>query len=757
MAARTGTTRPKKPTAGGTRTSSGRSPWDVVPGTHADERLGPFFAVALFSIIGTILHRQYDESGTAAALVVIYFLIAAGVLGWLAWRVAHGKEQVIRVHLGLTVGAAFASLGGWTVQGWTRPWADGYFLVGFTLAASWLVYTTRAVRDASGEHNPEGGALDELVKNAARVKVRLLEESDDGVRKKWQLTHRGATTKELQAVADQLASHAGTPEGSWRFVRDSDDAGRSTLTTVAHDLLGKRLPYPGPSAPGESCFHPSRVGIREDGTPLEIVRPGDPATGRPNLRILISGMPNAGKTVGELAELIELVTRKDVVIWWVDVAKPWQTLPAIRPAIDWAIDTDEEVEAMVKTLRQIIRERARILGQLGYTQWVPECWEKHRIPFLVIHFEEMAQIHPDLETYLIRAGEQVRSAGISVSLSLQRASYRNLSTDLRSQLGVGWSFGQKDDTDAAMVLSESTIANGAAPEVWTDKKPGYTYLEQPFDQPEAWATPGRTYDVTASDLFAVIKEWAPKMTDLDPTTAAAAGPAYAARSRVDMTAWIEEREAVLSGSVRIPVPVPDGDPPGPVVTATVQEPGGNQPDTLVPAETGTGDHDDDDKEPTPMDIRNMIRRHHKGAVPDLSEDTDNLNEELAPAPDHSWGPTEEEINRYTPEERAEAFRALLARLHANGIREITMSDLGDMWDEEPQSTGKPPYVYWRVSKIVDQGLISYKKDDSGERARPITLVINAGVGDSDLVVPEREPVDDDEPATYTEGEDVGRV
>jgi hypothetical protein len=733
-----------KPTGRTRAPRNGQSPWDVVPGTKADERLGPFFAVVFFAGVGTYLNHNYDGTN-AAGLVVFYFFVLAATMGWLAWRVSHGREDVIRVHLGFTVGAAIASLAGWTVNGWTHPWADIYFFIGLPLAGSWMLYTTNAVRGVGDDwHNQQGG-LDELVKNAAAVKPRLVSESPDGVRKEWEVTHRGATTADLQNIGDTLASHAGTPLGSFRFNR-TGDAGRSGLTTVAVDLLKNKIPYPGPSLPGGSCFYPSRVGLREDGTYLEITRPGDPETGRPNLRIMISGMPNAGKTVGELCEVAELCTRNDVVIWWVDVIKPWQTLPAIRPAVDWAVDNEADALTLATALKNIIRGRAKLLGELGYAQWVPECWTKHGIPFLVIHFEEVAQVMDELATFLTRAAESVRSAGISVSFSLQRASYRNIDTNLRSQLGVKWSFGQADDTDSGMALSESTIANGAAPEQWTDKKPGYSYLEQPFDNETLWATPGRTYDITASDLFHVVREWAPRMTRLDPGTAADAGPAYAAREQVDMSQWIAERTAVLAGTVRVPLTAPGGaamilNGAGTPVPEHDQMPAVIGAAVSVTAAVPVPD-DEDEEGPSMFDLSRLIRGHHKGEVPEIPPEVD-AGDELAPAPDMEWGTADD--GTVTPEQRAEAFRALLQRLYDTNMRKVTLPDLCELWAEEPESTGKPPWVYWRVSEIHRQGLVSFETDAAGNRIRPYTLLLSAGIGGSDLVIPEREEFDPEGP------------
>ncbi|MDG4533431.1 hypothetical protein [Streptomyces sp. AV19] len=158
------------------------------------------------------------------------------------------------------------------------------------------------------------------------------------------------------------------------------------------------------------------------------------------------------------------------------------------------------------------------------------------MPYLIAWFEEAAKTLREIdEDAFTGIAQEARSAGISLVVSLQRASHTQVSTDTRASLGSSWVYGVRTDRDAGFALDGEVLDAGAAPHLWKDKKPGYCYLVANGIPETFWPTPARSYLTPREYLDWVVLTFAAIRAELDPVTAdaaaQAAGPHFTQRTR----------------------------------------------------------------------------------------------------------------------------------------------------------------------------------------------------------------------------------
>jgi hypothetical protein len=690
-----------------------------------DERLGPFLLAVIVAALGLLFWALWGK-----APWVYYFapavILCAPILALTTWIQSKGRSTFQRGHNAATMGLAMLGIGTWQILGPEKTWINVYAFLSVLFCMSWVPVTFGFVMGQGDDrHDTEEKSdhpLDKII-DGAKLDVKKI--SEDGPRKEWSVDHPGLTSKAVQAAGETVASLARLPVGGWRARSDPDDTARTIVTTVSEDQLRKSIPYPGPSLPGGTCADPCRIGKREDGSWLTITRPGNPAKSRPSCSVLIGGMTGSGKTEGVLCEVAELMTRRDVVIWWIDVRKGRQTVPDFLPGIEWFAETDEEAKNIARALQPVIKERAEMLGELGYREWVPECWEKHRIPYIIVHLEEATTLLESLGTAFTRGAEAVRSAGMSLSNSLQRPSASNMPTDLRSQFGIAWCFGMKTEIDAGMVLSEPTLESGAAPYAWTNKRPGYNYLEATEVDESEWAMPGRTFRLKPVELACVTAEFARCMARSDPRTAAAAGQAFRDKVVPNFDEWLREAqerhgdavlEAARRGNARL-----EGMAPEPPRVELEPRPVPPTPDEAW------------------MELDEEELLSEMGLEPD-EVDQDFDFEELADAPDFPIGPRPEPGDRrYSSTERAEAFMSLLAELYRKGETEIEVAKISELFSERPEGRVTPQWTYWRLKTIEERyGLVACVLEPDGNPADPRRYTLKEGLDQVPAPDPETE-------------------
>ncbi|MFE5331747.1 hypothetical protein ACFRCG_35735 [Embleya sp. NPDC056575] len=491
--------------------------------SRAAPLLPPWMVAAGLTIPAALAH---DTIGTNPAATALIGAAGAGITV-AAWSEASKRSPRLRAMATVSTGAASAYLTAATVAGPTSPnVALLQALGGGTLALWWNL--RHALRNSGAESVSDG--LFEMV-GLARTQVVKGEVVAGEVSAELQLPRGEMVPDDVQNRIPQMASALGTSPAAIRVTPNRDDHSRVTLSVTPVDHLRKSVLYPGPSLPGQSIARPIRLGVYQDAQPLEFWLPGteDRDHPRPLSHLLTTGMSGSGKSGSLKVLLTEAMTRSDAVVWFADPSKGSQSVGAIQGGLDWCETTPQGVSAMLDVLPVVVKARADLLGRLGYAQWEPECWTKHRIPLLLIHFEESADEAVADHPNVVPVAQQARSTGTVLSFSLQRASFTGISTEVRAQFGTSLIFGVKDDGDA-FTLDGAAKDAGASPEQWAAERPGMLYLQAPGVDRERWPVPARAFrlpeDEQVRSLIAAYAVVRPK--GVDAATAKAAGPRYAA-------------------------------------------------------------------------------------------------------------------------------------------------------------------------------------------------------------------------------------
>lgn len=481
-------------------------------------------------LAGIAAHSAWGGDGLWTPLTTLAMMTGTAGLAALAHRIGRLRESVVRWHTTATVALAGTGITLTTIIGPDIVWLQVAGGVGALAAFTWNLRRLDSLRhDTAAQAEQDPWARQLGLGNARPGKVKEL-----GARREITVHHGlGDTAKTIQQALPAIESAAGVIPGRSRLVPDPDRADRSTLVLITEDLLKSTIPWPGPSSPGGCITDPIISGVYEDDLPAQWWLPGIP--GRAPTNIMRMGMTRAGKTQEALIATANIMTRTNVVIWWADATKGAQTAGPIESGLDWYAESVAGAKAMFKAAKEVVRARADALGNAGYRQWEPECFTdpRLRMPYLVIHIEEADEIVADNDTFTWLTGKAL-SAGVSISVSLQRADYASMPTTARFNVGGSLCFGVGDDYSASFALSDATISAGAHPELWGNRKQGYFYLEAPGVDETRFPVPARAYYADDATIAAVVTEWAPVRARLDLISATAAGDIYRDRKSREM-------------------------------------------------------------------------------------------------------------------------------------------------------------------------------------------------------------------------------
>ncbi|GAA4828303.1 plasmid transfer protein TraB [Saccharopolyspora rosea] len=445
-------------------------------------------------------------------------LLGTGVTA-LTWYCARARAVIVRRFATATAGITAAWTTAATIAGpWETPLLQLYAFGGAGVALSWSIF--KALK-RGGDFEAGGDNLWEKVKLAG-VKTGPLEVEPNKVSGTLQLPRGELDVGDVQKRADKIASYLGLRKGAVRIIEDPEDASQAQMTVVPRDVLKDPADWPGASHPGGSIADPLVFGVYEDTELLRLWLPGDPKTSRNATHLQINGMNGSGKSAGFKQLATEILTRRDVALIVLDPSKGDQTVGFLQGSRAHLVTDVGACKKLLKALPGVITNRASQLGRWGYDQWVPEAFTKHRMPYLVVWVEEATKLLKSVEKFDVIA-QEARSAGISLVLSQQKSTFRQMSTDVRSQLGAVLCFGVKDPEDAGYSLSDETLDAGAAPHRWKNRWPGCCYLEAPGVEEARYPTPARTYRATDEALAADIAACAEHAPDLPEDTAEALG------------------------------------------------------------------------------------------------------------------------------------------------------------------------------------------------------------------------------------------
>jgi hypothetical protein len=624
---------------------------------RAKPYLPPWVLAGAVGIASPIAHWKWD--GSAAAGVGL--TLASVALTGATWWAGRSTTAQRRLHSAITVAAGSAWLTSAALAGPTAgPLLDLYLMGAPAVALSWNIrQVMRRNPDAvAAAEGADKGLLEKV--GLARTLLKGATVEPNRVTVPYALPAGELTNDDVSKALPRIASALDVPPNAVRANADPESAARGELVIVPVDALKGGNEWPGPSAPGGSIAEPLNVGVYEHGEPLLMWMSGDPAVSRNAMHLLIMGMTGSGKSVSALDALAEILTRSDVIVWGSDPVKVTQTFGPLIPAMDWAALDMPSTEAMVAALEAVIPARTAWLAAHGYSQWVPAAAEQQAdgspgMPYLVAWFEEAAKLlREGLD--LTGIAQEARSAGVSLVVSMQRASGYQMPTDTRASLGSSWCHGVRDSGDAGFALPDAALDAGAAPESWKDKRPGYGYLAANGIPESEWATPARSYNIGPDALEWVAREFAAVRARIDETTAAAAAKAAGS--------LFTQRAQLLGTTAGAPV---------------LPAAGGGKDLTMT-----TDEHDLDD---------------------DLDADDFDPEEEL-PAPAVTLQLAEQRPARridVSPEEAREVMVQLVEMFEQEGRETVGPVDFMAYCDQHGRSRG---WVSGQVSRMVTEGRLA---------------------------------------------------
>lgn len=447
-----------------------------------------------------ITRLAWDSPGAAPWAAIAMAAATAGVTV-VARTAARSRGSLIRVVATATAAACgswwtaatFAGLGSATLSVWLML----FFLVGISFNS------IRLLRLSGTEFGTIDGldGLTAQVRAMRRARIRNPRSTNGRVSADLEMVE-GVPIDDF--ITDAGRSHVAAlldVPASWvRTARSTESARRGIAEIVPDDHLRDVLPWPGPSAPGESIGNAIVLGQADDAQPLRIWLPGDVLSGRPATHVLILGMSGAGKTKTFQLLAAEVMTRNDTEAWLIETRKGDQTIGPIKAGATQVATDQEAAKRLLIRLVNLIPQRTQWLGERDYEQWETGCG----LPYLVVFIGDAAQVVAG-SPQIIDAAEAARSAGISLVLDMQRPSHDRIPVAARSNFGAVLLHGVNRRADTK-IASETLYDAGATPESWGAKRPGYLYVEAPGLDEERLKIPHRAYMSTPAQLRAAIAD-----------------------------------------------------------------------------------------------------------------------------------------------------------------------------------------------------------------------------------------------------------
>ncbi|MFG3134492.1 plasmid transfer protein TraB [Streptomyces tendae] len=505
----------------------------------------PWIVTGAVGAAGAGAHELWGNSPWAG----VGLTLASVGLTAATWWAGKSTGQQRRLHSAITVAAGATWFTASALSGpLTGPLPDLYLMGGASLALTWNI------RQVMRSSTPEGAGSDSdkgLLEKVglARTKLKDVRVEPNRVTVPYELPAGELTNDDINKAIPRIASALDVPTTAIRVQHDPDSARKGQFVIVPEDMLKQPTIWPGPFAPGESVAVPLRIGVYDDGS--DLVLPLLDA-----IHLLVMGMTGSGKTEGAVDLLLEILTRTDVTVWLADAAKAGQDFQPLVPALDWAALDTASAGAMVDAVQAVIPARTAWLRDHSYRAWEPAAAKTQTtsahscasagacgcpgMPYLLAWFEEAAKLLRELgDDVFTGIAQEARSAGVSLVVSMQRASGYQLSTDTRASLPAAMCFGVRGD-DAGFALPEEVLDAGANPAAWGNKRKGYVYLVSAGVEEDLYANPARTFwtGPPAEGSYErmaryVVEHFATVRAELDPVTGAAAeraaGPLFTNR------------------------------------------------------------------------------------------------------------------------------------------------------------------------------------------------------------------------------------
>lgn len=481
--------------------------------------------LVVIPLVAKVLNALTTGNTTATAVTVAIGTGGGIILTWGTWHQVGAAHSPLRAQATLTVAWVFGVTTVCTITSpFVWPGALVWLLGGAFISAWWSIRAWLRTLGGSGMESTGGGPLGELAEKVGLSKARFgkAEIGPNGTVTQPFALPPGDLASDVQNSQDRLASGMDVYTGGAKVFADpaSPRKGRMEITPIDHLAVDHH--WPGPSKPGASIAEPVRAAREESGSDVMLNLTG--GEDQISLHMLVTGMTGAGKTDAVVGVTADMLTRREVKVIVLDVMKAKQSWGFLSRWVRLVADPTT-VKAIIKRLeKRVIKERTDYLGAKGMKDWRSGCG----LDFLVIVIEEAYTVIGDAGGIdFDTVAKAARSAGISLVLSVQRATYNNLSTDVRAQLGIGWCFGTKDGDDATFTLPKHVLAAVPVdPTVWGNTRPGCSYLAGGGRDGDDALRPMRSgrVDQNRDQIAACVQAWQKVVaTDWDPTTKAAFG------------------------------------------------------------------------------------------------------------------------------------------------------------------------------------------------------------------------------------------
>lgn len=456
-------------------------------GIQAAHMSQPWLCWAGVTFLGMVLRIGFVVAGHQMLLAVALVLLLGTVVFALDTHLRQHHDTLPGRLIGpVTLIAVTLSLALFLMVGFNLVLSLFYFSGGVALCACWDYWMR------SAEHRDLSKAFIIAAEKAGVGGTRMTGLRRGPRKATARLKHEPGTvtTGDVTGNVARVESALGHPPGSWTVSPDPDNAGYSLVSISDPAVLDNPVPWPGPSAPGESIAKPLRQGLWQNSEDISYDIRGH--------HLLAQGMTGSGKSMSVLwNEAAETVSRCDAAFFAADVSmNADQFLLPLAPALHGCATDPEGALKLLAGMNRMNRARAAYMAKQKLTRWQPGCGLTH-LTFSLEEFADMIKLlkSPEVKGLddfgsLVRT---LRSRGTRLILSAQRFDYTQVPTFIRAQMAGNACFGVMDAKDAEYGLSKTQKDRGAAPEVWQASCPGKAYLDAPSIPDPLRAMPGRYF------------------------------------------------------------------------------------------------------------------------------------------------------------------------------------------------------------------------------------------------------------------------
>ncbi|MDX3047548.1 FtsK/SpoIIIE domain-containing protein [Streptomyces scabiei] len=481
-------------------------------------------AYTLPPLAGFATNQMWGDTALEAGLASAGLGIGAVVLSAVTWQVAGGTNKFRKFRRAQATASVAAGMG-WltcaTAAGpFGHPMIDAWLLGGGVFAASWNIRQLMRNAHDETEQVEEKGGLAKIAEaiGLEKLKVKAAKGNEKGMVKAPIEIPAGQTIEDVQAALPKLATALHVPPSGATVTGDPDNAAHGVLNIRVADLLKDGVQFIPPIRLGMLPTDDLPLGLYADGETF-IINPFD----APILQhLLVMGVTGAGKSEFARGLLAHLATRRKMSVMLIDCSKGRQSVGHIKHGLDVFISDMRQAKHLLKALPGAIKARGDVLADEGLDQWTP----KSSLNAVCLWIEEAADV-ADFDE-LDKIARAARSVGIWLVISLQRATWTNISTDVRANLQAFACFGVDKPEDASFGMPDRVTDAGAIP-AWGSDRPGYAFAGGMGIPEGRWTTEWRSGLTDRDYLAELVTAATPFRDPLDDTTAQSLGLVYAQR------------------------------------------------------------------------------------------------------------------------------------------------------------------------------------------------------------------------------------